>query len=74
MTKIAQVGDLALNTESAHERIIRNAFRAATTHGASFGPGGKAMADIYKNEPIDPETMLGMIAIMANGLADLEPR
>lgn len=57
----------------AHERIIRNALDAARVHGVSTGDGGKAAARIYKAENgIDPETLLYVIAIMANGLADLE--
>lgn len=56
------------------ERIIRNALEAARNHSASFGEGGKAAAKIYRAEPIDPVDMLYAIAVMANGLAELEDR
>lgn len=56
------------------ERIIRNAYEAACNGSCSFGAGGRAVAHIYDENPIEVVNLLGMIAIMANGLAELESR
>ena len=60
---------------SPQERIIRNALEAADAHGVQMGEGGKALARIYKERPhLDDETLAIMVALMANGLADLNER
>jgi hypothetical protein len=59
---------------TAQERIIRNALDASKVHGTKFGTGGVAAAKVYTEDPLSPETLLCIIAIMANGLAELEPQ
>jgi hypothetical protein len=54
------------------ERIIRNALDAVIAGQISWGEGGSAAAKVYKEGQLDPETMLFMIAVMANGLTALE--
>lgn len=59
------------------ERIIRNAYEAATAAGGvKYGEGGKAIAKLFREEltALDVTTLMEMIAIMANGLADIEER
>lgn len=55
-----------------HDRILNDAAVDATQHGASFGWGGMAIAKMYREEPLDGDTMLGIIAVLVNRIAELE--
>jgi hypothetical protein len=55
---------------SAQERILRNALAVPSNH--NFGEGGKAIAKIYRECSPSYEDLLHALAVMANGLADLE--
>jgi len=52
------------------ERIIRNAL--AVPSSEQFGEGGKAAVKIYRELEPTASQLLYAIAVMANGLADLE--